>query len=83
MSQRNLLLLLLAITASYVCYVQGAQNPYGRYVANGLASIKDHSLDPVPNRELFDAAMEGMIQVLRQHGDEHSQFLGEEKAGQL
>jgi carboxyl-terminal processing protease len=83
MSQRNLLLLLLAIAASYVCYVQGAQNPYGRYVANGLASIKDHSLDPVPNRELFDAAMEGMIQVLRQHGDEHSQFLGEEKAGQL
>ena len=60
-----------------------AQNPYGRYVANGLASINDHSLDPVPNRELFDAAMEGMVHVLRQHGDEHSQFLGEAKAGQL
>ena len=40
MSQRNLLLLLLAIAVSYVCYVQGEQNPYGRYVADGLATIK-------------------------------------------
>lgn len=83
MSQRNFLLLVLTTVASYVCYVQGAQNPYGRYVANGLAAIEDHSLEPVASRELFDDAMEGMVKALQEHGDQHSQFLSETKAGQL
>jgi carboxyl-terminal processing protease len=83
MSQRNFLLLLLTTVVSYVCYLQGAQDPYGRYVASGLRAIEDNSLDPVPSRELFDDAMEGMVKALQDHGDQHSQFLSEAKAGQL
>src|SRR6187551_465965 len=83
MSQRNLLLLVVMTVVSYVCYVQGAQDPYGRYVATGLKAIEENSLDPVSSRELFDDAMEGMVRSLAEHGDPHSQFLSEVKAGQL
>ena len=68
---------------SYACYVRGEQNPYARYVADGLAAIDKDALDPVPDRELFQGAMEGMVEVLRRHGDDHSQFLPEEEADPL
>jgi carboxyl-terminal processing protease len=83
MSQRNLLILLLATALSYVCYVRGEQNPYARYVADGLAAIDRDSLEPVPDRELFQGAMDGMVKVLRRYGDDHSQFLAEEDAAPL
>jgi len=79
MSQRNILILLVATVISYACYVRGEQNPYARYVASGLATIDRQSLEPVPSGELFDAAMEGMVEVLHKHGDEHSQFFAEEQ----
>jgi len=83
MAQRNLLLLVATAIVSYVCYVQGSQDPYGRYVAAGLKAIEQNSLDPVPSHELFDDAMEGMIRSLAEHGDPHSQFLSDVKAKQL
>ena len=83
MSQRNLSILLLATILSYACYVRGGQNPYARYVADGLLAIEQGSLDRVPDRDLLRGAMDGMVGVLRQHGDEHSQFLAEEDADPL
>ncbi len=83
MPPRNLLILFLAAVVSYACYVRGEQNPYARYVADGLTAIEDGALDPVPNRELFDAAMEGMVGALRARGDAHSQYLPEEEATPL
>ena len=83
MSQRNLVILLLASAISYACYVRGEQDPYARHVASGLAAIDEGSLDAVPSRELFHGAMQGMVEVLRRHGDEHSQFLPEEEADPL
>lgn len=83
MPQRNLLLLLLAIVASYVCYVRGDHDPYCRYTASGLAAIRHSALDPASSRELFAGAMNGMVGVLRQRGDQHSQFLSETEAGPL
>jgi carboxyl-terminal processing protease len=83
MPQRNLLLLLVVAAVSYACYVRGEQDPYCRYVADGFASIRAESLEPVPGRELFQGAMEGMVDVLHQHGDEHSQFLEEAAANPL
>lgn len=80
MPQRNFLILLLTAVLSFACYVRGDQNPFARYVANGLDSIEDGSLHPVPNEELYTGAMEGMISALRKHGDEHSQFIGEKDA---
>ncbi len=83
MSQRNLLILSLAVALSFACYMRGEQNPYARYVADGLAAIEQGSLEAAPSRELFGGAMEGMIGVLRRHGDAHSQFLSEEEADPL
>ncbi|MEX0612899.1 MAG: S41 family peptidase [Pirellulales bacterium] len=83
MPQRNLSILLLATVVSYACYVRGEQNPYARYLADGLAAVEEGSLERVPNGELFSGAMEGMVGVLRRHGDEHSQFIPEEEADPL
>src|SRR4051794_15798619 len=83
MPQRNLLLLLAAMAGSYVCFARAERDPYSHYVASGLAAIQDNALDPAPSRELFDGAMDGMIDVLRRRGDQHSQFLSEAEAGPL
>lgn len=80
MSQRNLLILLLATAVSYACYVRGAHNPYVRYVAGGFAAIERDALAQVPRRELFNGAMRGMVDVLHEHGDPHSQFIPEQEA---
>ncbi len=83
MSQRNLVVLLLAIATSYACYVRGEQNPFARHVASGLSEIDAGSLERIPSRELFEGAMEGMVDVLERHGDEHSQFFSDEEADTL
>src|SRR5688500_9763265 len=83
MSQRNLIVLLLATAVSYACYVRGEQDPYARHVASGLAAIDDGSLERVPSRDLFDGAMRGMVDVLERHGDQHSQFYSDEEAEPL
>jgi carboxyl-terminal processing protease len=83
MPQRNLLILLLTTIVAYACYVRGEQNPYARFVADGLDAVEEGSLERVPNRELLAAAMDGMVGALRRHGDEHSQYLPEEEADPL
>ncbi|MCI0335489.1 MAG: S41 family peptidase [Planctomycetes bacterium] len=83
MSQRNLLVLLLACAVSYACYVRGGQNPFARYVAEGLATIDQNALESVPDQELFNGAMDGMVGVLTRHGDQHSEFLDEQEADPL
>src|SRR5215210_317951 len=83
MPRRNLLLLLLAIAISYACYVRGEQNPFARYTSEGFATIQQSSLDAVPNGELFDGAMRGMVGVLHKHGDQHSLYRNEAEANEL
>jgi carboxyl-terminal processing protease len=75
MSRRNLLLLLGALLASYTCYVRAEQNPYARYVAAGFSIIDRWALGDTPDQTLFNAAMDGMVDVLRKGGDEHSEFI--------
>ncbi|HEX2476383.1 MAG TPA: S41 family peptidase [Lacipirellulaceae bacterium] len=83
MPQRNLLILLMATAVSYACYVRGEQNPYARHVSSGLSEIDAGSLERVASRELFEGAMEGMVDVLERHGDEHSQFFSDDEADML
>jgi carboxyl-terminal processing protease len=80
MPQRNLLILLIATGISSALYAIGEQNPYARYAARGLAEIEAGALEHVPNEELFDAAMEAMVDLLHQQGDEHSQFITRQDA---
>src|SRR5215203_2178143 len=83
MPQRNLLLLLAAIALAWLCYAQGRQDPFRHYVSEGLAAVEDNSLEPISSGELFSGALEGMVNVLRQHGDQHSQFLDRAAADRL
>jgi C-terminal processing protease CtpA/Prc len=73
----------MALAVSYACYVRGEQNSYARYVAEGLTSIDEHSLERVPDRVLFEGAMRGMVDVLGRRGDQHSEFLDEEETDRL
>ena len=77
MSQRNLLLLITGLVLSYVCYVRAEQNPYARYVAIGYSVIDRHSLSEIPDQALFNGAMQGMVQVLKENGDEYSGFVNQ------
>ena len=80
MPQRNLLILLVALAVSYACYVRGEQNPYARFVARSLAEIETDALARVPSEELFNRAVEAMVDVLHKHGDQHSQFIPSDDA---
>ncbi len=79
MSHRNLFFMLIAIMISYVCFRRAEQNPYARYVETGFSVIDRWALQEVPDQQLFEGAMRGMIGVLRDHGDEHSRFVDEEQ----
>lgn len=78
MSRRNLLLFVSIVVLSYVCYVRAEQNPYARYVAASYSVIDRWSLVSPPDQELFDGALNGMIEVLHQRGDEHSLFVDQQ-----
>lgn len=75
MSLRNLLLLLTTAIVSYACYVRAEQNPYARYVGSSYSIIDHWSLVNPPDQELFDGALQGMVEVLNRRGDEHSMFV--------
>ncbi len=79
MPHRNLLLLLATALISYACYVRAEQNPYARYIASGYSVIDRWSLQDTPDQDLFEGAMRGMIDVLRQSGDQHSAFVNEKQ----
>lgn len=77
MSLRNLLIFLTTAMISYACYVRAEQNPYARYVASSYSLIDRWSLVNPPDQELFDGALNGMVEVLNKRGDEHSMFVDE------
>lgn len=77
MSLRNLLLFLTIAVVSYACYVRAEQNPFARYVSSSYSVIDRWSLVNPPDQELFDGALNGMVEVLNKRGDEHSMFVDE------
>jgi carboxyl-terminal processing protease len=80
MSRRNLTLLLLATAFCWLCFIRNEQDPYARYMVEGYEKIDRHAYQQVPDRELFQGAMDGMVAVLKRAGDDHSQFITERQA---
>lgn len=80
MSRRNLTVLFVALAIGLLCYARSERNPYARYVAHAYELVDDHALEQPTDRELFAGAMQGIVGVLRQHGDVHSDFLDPKKA---
>ena len=71
MPTRNLGIIGLAVLISLACYSVTAQNRYSRILAHAMELIDREALVVVPERELFDSAMNGMLQGL----DKNSTFI--------
>lgn len=80
MSRRNLTLLLCAFVACFACHLRGGVSPESRYVAQAYSNISNWALEPPPRQALVDGAMRGMVGVLNQQGDVHSQYIGPTRA---
>ncbi len=80
MSRRTLLLLLATTAFCLLCFYRGEKDPFARYVVEGYEKIDSMALDDVPDRELFQGAMNGMVDVLNKRGDAHSQFITAKQA---
>ena len=79
MPRRNLLLLLLVAVASLACYHRVQHNRYGRAAGDVLDEISRHYYEPVDNNSLFQGAVEGMVDRLK---DDYSEYIppAEQKA---
>jgi carboxyl-terminal processing protease len=83
MSRRNLYLLLAGIAITWLCYNKGEQDPYARYLRDGYQKIDALALDDVPDELLFEGAMEGMVNVLKERGDPYSELLEPQAAKRM
>jgi carboxyl-terminal processing protease len=67
--------MLLAVLVCYLCYQRADHTPFARHLASAYLEIDRVALEDPPDRNLFDAAMEGMVAELRELGDEHSEYI--------
>ncbi len=75
MPLRNILIIAITTIFSLTCYLVSAKNRYATRFAEALAIVEENALLPVRQRDLFDAAMTGMMGSL----DEHSAYLYEKE----
>ncbi len=64
MPRRNLVLILIALVGSFVCYERSAHNRYARTVAAAMDLVETYYYEPVDRRPLFENAMQGMVSKL-------------------
>ena len=76
MPRRNLLFLLAVCIFALVCYQKTQTNQYGQLLSESLDLIERISLEKVKPEELFEGAMEGMVDRLNSGGlDENSSYI--------
>ena len=71
MPLRNFVVIALSAIVALACYSVASKNRYANLFAETLDVIDREALQEVPKRELFSAAMQGMMKQL----DEHSMYL--------
>ena len=71
MPHRNLVTIFLAAVVCIACYRTAQKNRYASTVGSAMSIIEEQALEPSTRRELFYAAMDGMMNSL----DEHSAFI--------
>ena len=76
MPRRNYLIILAVAVASLACYRATDHNRYGRFFSEVLNKVDRYYVKPVNDEELFDAAVNGMLETL----DENSKFYEPEDA---
>ncbi len=76
MPRRNLLFLLAVCIFALVCYQKAQTNQYGQLLSESLDLIERISLEKVEPEELFEGAMDGMVERLNSGGlDENSSYI--------
>ena len=71
MSRFSLLAISLVVVFSALCHQQIEHHVYGRHLIDAMDRIEASALEQVPERDLFESAMHGMVSEL----DEHSAFI--------
>lgn len=79
MPRRNLVLIALATVVALVCHARADRQPYGHYLTEILDIIDENYVEPVDDEQLFEGAVEGMMDRL----DEHSAFITREGLAEL
>lgn len=77
---RNLLTILAAAFISILCYQKAEWNKYAGTMSRALKLVEVHALEPVPSRQLFDGAMDGMMKQL---DDPYSGYLTQDKKREI
>ncbi|MGD0655230.1 MAG: S41 family peptidase [Thermoguttaceae bacterium] len=76
MPRRNLLFLLAVGIFALVCYQKVQTNQYGQLLSESLEIINRLSLEKVEPEELFEGALDGMVERLNAGGlDENSSYI--------
>ncbi len=72
MPRRNLALLLAITLVSLLCYQHAERNDGARVLVGAMETIENRALEEVETQELFEGAIEGMLDKL---DDEHSAYI--------
>jgi carboxyl-terminal processing protease len=72
MPVRNMLTIAIVTMLSWVCYQKATHNRYASMVSHAMDIIESNYIEDVPQRELFENALHGMVQEL----DEYSDYIG-------
>ena len=79
MPRRNLNIIMVAAFLSLICYHRAARTRYAAAFAEALNLIQSNYVEPVDQRQLFDAAMNGMMDEL----DPYSSYIDPEQLAQF
>ncbi len=79
MPRRNLVIIFVAVIVSIVCYERADRTRYASAFSDALHKITRRYVKEVDTRDLFEGAMEGMVDRL----DEHSAYIGPEALNQF
>jgi carboxyl-terminal processing protease len=83
MPRRNVLIIFFVTMLTLLCYQRVEHNPYARYLAFAFSEIDEQALERIPNEQLFEGAMNGLVSKLNEHLDENSSFISAEQAAQF
>lgn len=75
MPVRNVMVIILAVVTSLACHATAQRNHYASLVAEGMRIVSRYSLEEVPERQLYEDAMNGMVSNL----DPYSKYIGLEQ----
>jgi carboxyl-terminal processing protease len=79
MPRRNLVLAISVVLFSLLCYARADRNPHGRYFSEILEKVERRALEPLPQQQLYEAGVRGMLSAL----DEHTGYSNQAEAQQL